>query len=91
MSELRARMTAQAGVVRDAAGLGALLAWIAAAETAHGPALPLIAAKLVAGRALERKESRGAHFRADHPAANASAVHTRVTLTGGERQSRRAA
>jgi len=91
MTELRARMTAQAGVVRDAAGLGALLAWIAAAETAHGPALPLVAAKLVAGRALDRRESRGAHFRADHPAADASAVHTRFTLTGAQGQTRRAA
>jgi L-aspartate oxidase len=91
LADLRARMTAQAGVVRDAAGLGALLAWIAAAEAAHGPALPLIAAKLVAARALDRPESRGAHFRADYPAAAAEAVHTRFTLTGGERQTRRAA
>ncbi len=91
MAELRRRMTAQAGVVRDAQGLGDLLAWIAAAEAAHGPALPLIAAKLVAGRALDRRESRGAHFRADYPSANATAAHTRFTLSCGERQTRRAA
>jgi L-aspartate oxidase len=91
MAELRARMTAQAGVVRDAAGLGALLAWIVAAEAAHGPALPLIAAKLVAARALDRRESRGAHFRADYPAPDSEAVHTRFILTGGQRQTRRAA
>jgi L-aspartate oxidase len=91
LTELRRRMTAQAGVVRDAEGLGALLAWITAAEAAHGPALPLIAARLVAGGALGRRESRGAHFRADYPAAEAGAVHTRVTLTGGERLTRRAA
>jgi len=91
IAELRGRMTAQAGVVRDAAGLGALLAWIDAAEVAHGPALPLIAARLVAGRALDRRESRGAHFRADHPAGDLTAVHTRFILTGGERQTRRAA
>jgi L-aspartate oxidase len=91
MAKLRARMTAEAGVVRDAQGLGALLAWIAAAEATHGVALPLIAAKLVAGRALDRRESRGAHFRADYPSAEATAVHTRFSLTGGELQTRRAA
>jgi L-aspartate oxidase len=91
MAELRLQMTAGAGVVRDSQGLGALLAWIAAAEATHGVALPLIAAKLVAGRALDRRESRGAHFRADYPSAEATAVHTRFSLTGGELQTRRAA
>jgi L-aspartate oxidase len=91
LAELRTRMTAQAGVVRDAEGLGALLAWIAAAEAAHGPALALIAAKLVAGRALDRRESRGAHFRADYPATDTAAIHTRFTFTGAQAQRRRAA
>jgi L-aspartate oxidase len=91
MAELRLQMTAGAGVVRDSQGLGALLAWIAAAEAAHGPALPLVAARLVVGRALDRRESRGAHFRADYPLAHVEAVHTRFTLTGAQGQTRRAA
>jgi L-aspartate oxidase len=77
LADLRQRMSAQAGVVRDGAGLGELLAWIAIQARVHGPALPLIAARLVAQGAYERRESRGAHFRSDHPAALAEAVHAR--------------
>ena len=60
-------MSEGAGVVRDARGLIRLVAAIDALETAHGRALPLIAARLVAEGAFARRESRGAHFRADYP------------------------
>jgi L-aspartate oxidase len=53
--ELREAMWSDAGLVRDAAGLERL------ARVRH----PL--ARLVAGSALARRESRGAHFRADFP------------------------
>ncbi len=71
LHDLREAMSQGAGVVRDAEGLRRLLAKITALEAAHGPALPLIAARLVAEGALARRESRGAQFRADYPALGA--------------------
>jgi L-aspartate oxidase len=91
LAELRERMSAGAGVVRDAAGLSRLLAWIGAAETVHGRALPLIAARLIAEAALARRESRGAHFRADFPATSDTAVHTRRSIDEAAERRRRAA
>jgi L-aspartate oxidase len=80
LQALRKAMSRDAGVVRDAAGLRRLAGEIAALEAAHGRALPLVAARLVTDAALARRESRGAHFRADHPAAVAP-IRSRVTLT----------
>ncbi|UTP38544.1 L-aspartate oxidase [Phenylobacterium sp. LH3H17] len=65
IAQLRTAMSRDAGVVRDAAGLTRLLAEIDALETAHGRAPALVAARLVASAALDRKASLGAHFRAD--------------------------
>jgi L-aspartate oxidase len=53
--ELRRGMWSEAGLVRDGAGLERLR------SSAH------FLARLVAESALFRRESRGAHFRADHP------------------------
>lgn len=78
LAELRRRMTAEAGVERTGEGLARLADWIAAQTRAHGPALPLIAAGLVARGALDRRESRGAHFRADFPATFEAPTHTRL-------------
>ncbi|MGE0722935.1 MAG: FAD-binding protein [Alphaproteobacteria bacterium] len=80
---LRAAMGAGVGLYRDAAGLAAALAEIAAVEgelarglSAHGldDALSCIearnmtlSARLIASAALARTESRGAHQRTDHP------------------------
>ena len=80
LQSLRRAMSRDAGVVRDGAGLRRLLAEIGALEAAHGRALPLIAARLVAEGALTRCESRGAHFRADYPQLGAP-IRSRVTLS----------
>ncbi len=70
LTRLRQAMSRDAGVIRDAAGLNRLLAAIDALEAAHGRAASLVAARLVAGCALARTESRGAHFRADATAVS---------------------
>ena len=67
LQRLRAAMSRDAGVVRDAAGLNRLLSEIDALEAICGAAPALIAARLVATCALARTESRGGHFRADAP------------------------
>ena len=76
--ELRRAMSAEAGVVRDAAGLTRLLALIEAMTATHGQALPLTTARLIAEAALARRESRGGHWRADYPATAVKAEHTRL-------------
>lgn len=81
MAELRTAMTAHAGVVRDAEGLSALIALIDRLEVQHGPAAVLLAARLIAHAALDRRESRGGHYRSDYPQTAASADHTRVRIT----------
>jgi L-aspartate oxidase len=68
---LRETLTRHLGLERDAAGIAAALAVIAAVERAGGgePALlnMTATAKLIAAAALTRTESRGAHFRRDFP------------------------
>lgn len=78
LAELRDGMCRWAGVERDAEGLTALLALIDRLEVGTPGAPPLIAARLIARAALDRRESRGGHFRADSPATDAVARHTRL-------------
>ncbi len=80
MAELRTAMTAHAGVVRDAEGLRTLIALIDRLESQHGPAAVLLAARLIAQAALDRRESRGGHYRSDYPQTDGAAVHTRVRI-----------
>lgn len=77
---LRREMTRHAGVVRDAEGLGQLTDAVEGLKAAHGEGPVLATAGLVARSALDRRESRGAHFRADFPQAVEPAAHTLVTL-----------
>jgi L-aspartate oxidase len=69
--KLRLTMTEEVGVIRDERALLKALATIGALEREHRGsrrlANMLTTAKLVAVAALERKESRGAHFRSDYP------------------------
>ncbi len=68
-ARLRATMQIHVGVDRDARGLQGALEFIDNAIAEHGPANPLIAARLITEGALNRRESRGAHFRSDFPDA----------------------
>lgn len=78
LGELRQAMTAEAGVVRDAAGLTRLLDLIARLERTAPDAPPLVAAGLIARAALDRRESRGGHYRTDFPEPLAEARHSRL-------------
>jgi len=80
LQALRAAMSRDAGVVRDDAGLKRVLALIDELEDRHGAALPLVAARLIAASALNRQESRGAHYRADFPQTGAVGERTFLRL-----------
>jgi L-aspartate oxidase len=68
--ELRHALWEDCGVVRDAGGLERLLT------------APHLLARLIAGSALTREESRGSHFRADVPAPRAE-LERHVVLRPG--------
>jgi len=72
-SILRTNMTKHCGVRRNAQGLNSLLDTIEGLIERVGPANPLIAARMIAGAALAREESRGGHFRDDYPNATKTA------------------
>ena len=78
-------MAEHAGVVRDAHGLAKVIWLIDALEAKHGVASTLVAARLIAACALERRESRGAHFRSDYPQTDAVGERTFTTLNAVRR------
>ncbi|MEP5926240.1 MAG: L-aspartate oxidase, partial [Nitratireductor sp.] len=67
LQELRGAMSERCGVVRDAAGMTRVLDLIDRLQTIHGAARALATARLIVQAALNRKESRGGHFRSDYP------------------------
>ena len=90
-AELRTRMSRDAGVVRDQAGLTDLAGWLGDLRARVGDAPALIAAGLIVEGALARHESRGGHFRADYPISDAVGVHTRRTFALASQPRRQAA
>ncbi|HEX3754318.1 MAG TPA: L-aspartate oxidase [Rhizomicrobium sp.] len=85
---LRQAMSRHVGLERDEDGLRQALDIIARLEKAHGgePALlnMIAAARLVAAAALARKESRGGHWRRDHPVPAKTGLRTFLTLADAE-------
>jgi len=84
-AELRRLMWEEVGLVRTGSGLRSVLARLGAIEGSFPdvktPLGSLVTvARLVATAALERTESRGAHYRADHPLAD-PAWRRRLLLT----------
>lgn len=70
LAGLRRIMTTDVGVIRDRAGLLRALRFIGELEAKQrqaGIRNPLVTARLITTAALLRTESRGAHFRSDHP------------------------
>jgi L-aspartate oxidase len=83
LRRLRETMSANVGVERSEDTLAAALAVVHELDAEAAPlSLRNMAASalLVAAGAYARKESRGAHFRLDHPAADAEPRHTFMTL-----------
>jgi L-aspartate oxidase len=72
LPELRRRMWAEAGPVRDDAGLGRLLDWLADQPASN----PVLVAGLIADAARRRTESRGGHLRRDFPATDPAAARS---------------
>ena len=71
LAELRRRMWHDAGPLRDAAGLSGLIDWLAERPSSN----PVTIARMIAGSALAREESRGAHVRIDFPRERPSYHH----------------
>jgi L-aspartate oxidase len=86
---LRTMMASHVGVIRDADRLAEAVRTFAAIERNSGNiALRNMAATalLVAASAWSRRESRGAHYRADHPAGKPALAHRTMTTLVAARE-----
>jgi L-aspartate oxidase len=77
---LRNAMSAKAGVVREATGLGSLLETLDGLVASAGESNELVTARLIASAALGRQESRGGHYRSDFSQTDAHPKHSFRTL-----------
>jgi len=86
---LREAMTRLVGLERDEAGLRQALAVIDQVERGGGSEPALLnmtcAARLVTAAALNRRESRGGHYRSDFPKSDPVAIRTFVTVSEADR------
>jgi L-aspartate oxidase len=71
LTDLRRRMWQDAGPLRDGDALSRLLDWL----DDRAPSNPVLVSQLIAGAALRRTESRGAHLRSDFPAESLDLAH----------------
>jgi L-aspartate oxidase len=89
---LRDAMTRLVGVERNETGLSEALTTIDQIERAGGAEPALLnmtaAARLVTVAALERRESRGGHYRTDFPKTDLAGQRTFITLTDAALRSR---
>jgi L-aspartate oxidase len=81
LQRLRLAMSRHCGVERTRSGLESLLELINELTERHGDCDPLLAARFIVTAALRRTESRGGHFRSDHPISADTARHTQMKLT----------
>ncbi|MDV6332581.1 L-aspartate oxidase [Asticcacaulis sp. 201] len=79
LQALRDKMSHQAGVVRNEAGLTALLGLVDTLDLRYPGALALVNARLIATCALHRRESRGSHYRSDYPQTDVEGKRTYIT------------
>lgn len=93
LTRIRETMSECVGVIRDGAGMRHAVDTLADIEVSAERDIVLanmaLAARLIAGAALLRNESRGAHFRSDSPAEAATASHSLITLSQLERITQR--
>ncbi|MEE2525258.1 L-aspartate oxidase [Hyphobacterium sp. HN65] len=78
---LRLAMSQLAGVERNAYELQDLLARIDRLTRRFGESDAILTARLIAGAALDRRESRGSHFRTDYPDRLPNARNTIIRQT----------
>jgi L-aspartate oxidase len=85
LADIRRVLDEKVGVVRDAASLGEAIGFLQDAEAAHPPGPVQNAATaglLIARAALERRESRGGHYRSDFPSADPAWARRSFLLPG---------
>ncbi|OAF16988.1 L-aspartate oxidase [Bradyrhizobium neotropicale] len=89
VKRLRAIMSSRVGVARDGDGLAEAVRHLGALEreaTSGALCNMATAALLVAAAAWARRESRGAHFRSDHPVEVASRAQRTMTTLAAARE-----
>jgi L-aspartate oxidase len=80
LRRLRDGMARHAGVVRTEDGLRSLLRLVDELDARYPGALALVSARLIAACALNRRESRGSHYRSDYPQTARDGERTFTTL-----------